>query len=68
MVMRSVALAERRADARILEQEIKDHRADCASCGTAKCALYRHLVSELKQVRHEIAHWFDPPADAETLF
>lgn len=63
---RNVPLIERQADARVLAAQIEEHRRDCT--GGKSCPELAEMRAELTAIRREIATWFDPPADAETLF
>lgn len=68
MTMRNVPLAERRADARALEDAIKAHRGGCLTCvPRVKCQELRDMSAELKKIRQEIRTWFAPGPDQMTL-
>lgn len=69
---RSVPLMVRRADARDLAQQVKEHRKSCQLCSSEQvrgtCGREKEMRAELAAIRDEIRHWFDPPADAPVLF
>jgi hypothetical protein len=72
MSVKSVPLAEAKANARALEQATRDHRRDCSSCYTVDgrlmaCADLREIRAELRELRATIRHWFDPSPDQGTL-
>jgi hypothetical protein len=62
-----VPLIERKAEARLMEDDLKRHKAECPSCGVAACHEYRLMQSELRMVRREIRDWFKPGPDQPTL-
>lgn len=66
--VRSVPLIERRADARVLDENMKRHLKDCRSCGVAKCGVYRGMKAELAKIREELRTWFAPGPDDQPLF
>lgn len=67
--IRSYPLAERRAQARGLDQEAKEHRRWCPDCMTGQaCTEAREMAADLRVIRDEIKHWFDPGPDQEMLF
>jgi hypothetical protein len=67
--MRSFPLAERRAQARGLDERLKEHRRECLHCMTrSPCGEARELAAELAMIRDEIKHWFDPGPDQGVLF
>ena len=63
---RNVPLIERRADARVLEDQIREHRKDCRYAG--RCPEARAMREELKAIREELRTWFAPGADQPPLF
>jgi hypothetical protein len=69
MRIRSYPLAERRALARAMGEELDEHRRGCARCMIDRsCSEARDLAAELAEVRREIRHWFDPGPDQVPLF
>ena len=63
---RNVPLIERRADVKRLEEEIRQHKADCDKA--PRCETYKELAAELKAARDEIRTWFAPGPDQGELF
>jgi hypothetical protein len=62
-------LAERRAQARALGEELKKHRRECRGCMARQpCGEARELAAELAAARDDIGHWFDPGPDQAALF
>ena len=54
-------LAEKRAEVRALDAEVRVHRVDCEDCRRRlRCPDRVALDEDLKAARHEVAHWFDP--------
>ena len=66
--VRSVPLAEAKAQARALQEEIVSHKSQCQSCGKAVCAERALMNSALRQLRRGIASWWKPPPGTPTLF
>jgi hypothetical protein len=68
--MRSVPLFERRADARNLDDAIKAHKPGCLACSVSRqgCEQVLEMRAEMRKIRDEIKHWFDPGPDQPTLF
>jgi hypothetical protein len=69
MPIRNYPLAGRRGQARVLDEQVREHRRECRHCWTRQpCGEARALAAELAAIRAEIKHWFDPGPDQATLF
>ena len=67
--IQALTLAEKRAEASGIDIAMKRHAAFCAGCrGRNRCDKWKAMGADLRKVRDEIAHWFDPSPDMETLF
>ena len=68
---RNVPLIECRADARVLEDKIREHKKDCQDCAWSakgQCGNAQAMRNELKAIREELRTWFESGPDQETLF
>jgi hypothetical protein len=67
---RNVPLIERRADARVLEGKIRDHKRGCLDCARTRgqCSAAAVMRKELKAMREELRTWFAPGPDQATLW
>ena len=69
MPIRSYPLAERRGQARAMDEQLKEHRRECLHCMTRQpCGEAQLLAADLAEARDEIKHWFDPGPDQVALF
>jgi hypothetical protein len=63
MAFKNVPLIVRRAEIAALNEQLKDHRKNCAECKSPRGA-----CAELAAGRAELAAWFDPNPGDQTLF
>lgn len=72
MNARNVPLAEARAEARALEDQMKRHRQECVKCGSGKgrirCEAYKEMAASLSALKRQIKDWFAPGKDQADLF
>jgi hypothetical protein len=69
----SVPLAERRAELRAVQQQVRDHMAGCPFCqvmyrGNPSCTELAGLRADAAAMQKEIRTWFDPGSDDVPLF
>jgi hypothetical protein len=72
---RNAPLAEAKAAARDLAEELHRHRKQCTHCSryerdrsAGKCPERTRMSAELRVMRAEIRDWFKPQADDAKLF
>ena len=64
--LKSVPLIERKAEVAALAEAEKAHLADCARGNS--CPELKEIRAKLKQGRADLAGWFKPGSDDESLF
>lgn len=65
--MKSATLAEHRAITKALAESAEAHRHNGEKCKPA-CEELREMRAALRKRKKDEATWFDPPADAGSLF
>lgn len=67
--MKSVTLAEAKAAARELADQVRTHPHHCTDCHPRRpCERLRAMRAELADRRRSVRTWFDPPPDSPRLF